>query len=179
MTRLEVEKLLSRSSGEDVPGYVARVSKLFPTWPEDVILQWAGGHPGYVSEFADALPLERLRFELVRYRASELPGAEVFLDEEAFQYAAECARSGDAASLPWFSRLWEYMKTNRTWPRPVVLLRTEGVAPFSIRHPRLLFAKSRHPFQILDGHRRLAFANVLREQGELAEELPVWIVDAA
>lgn len=179
MTRIEVEKALSVIPGEDAQSYRARVSKLFPTWPEDVILQWAADHPGYVSEFANELPLDRLRFELVRYRASELPGAEVFLDEEAFQYATESARSGDAAELPWFSRLWGYMKVNRTWPRPIVLLRTEGVAPFSIRHPRLLFAKSKHPFQILDGHRRLAFANVLWEQRRLAEDLPVWIVDVA
>ena len=96
-----------------------------------------------------------------------VPGKEAFLDPtfcDNFSDTLNRAQNRD----DWLAR---YMVTHGTWKTPIVLL--ESKVRLSIGEDLL----TRQPLHLLEGHRRLAFLEGLRERGQAASKHVVWIAN--
>ena len=152
---------------EPADAYAARMQAgILGHWPTEVLIEWFHRHAGNLEPYAP-LRFERMRFRRETWPNERVPGREAFLDPtfcDNFSDTLNRAQNRD----DWLA---VYMATHGTWNTPIVLL--ESKERISIGEDLL----TREPLHLLEGHRRLAFLEALRERGRAASEHVVWIAN--
>jgi hypothetical protein len=145
--------------------YAARVKAVVPNMPDDVIDQWFYSHPTAIDSWT-WLRLSSVWFTLEEWATADVPA----LDREdgsVHTYRYHLDRTGPS---PRMSRLIDYFAENQTWPRCPIMLEN-----FGGQHVRPDGWKCRVPYQLLEGHHRLAVFSLYRDRGELAERHRIWV----
>ena len=152
---------------EEPDAYVRRMqSTVLPNWPSEPLTEWLFRHAGHIRDYA-FLQFENFTFGLEFWNLSDIPEREVFADPTFFDDFVDI-RSRAKGSTDWLA---QYMMEHGTWNTPVVLLSTphtgmvgEGGWPI------------RHPWHLLEGHRRLSFLGGLRRLGIAKPLHSIWVV---
>lgn len=153
---------------ESISEYLRRVSSFLPGWPDELLREWLYWHAGQSPYLY--LDLHCLNFERQAWALRDIPGSEVY--ENPYFCDDMKGKVGDLDRNPRkYSGDWllHFMCKSGTWPTPIVLLRTEGLATQIGRRPL------NHPFHLLEGLRRLAFLNGLREIGRAQAQHDVFV----
>ena len=152
---------------EEPLAYAARMQRsLLPHWPTDILVDWLHWHERHIYQYA-SLGFENLHFRLETWSLERIPGAEAFRDPN---FIKDCGSI--EAQIKAGGWLVKYMVEHGTWKTPIILLDTRGV-------PKVATSKQplRFPVHLLEGHHRLAFLNLLRDQPGTRPEHKVWIAE--
>lgn len=154
---------------EDKDAYATRLACLLPNFPTSVVLQWFYDHPRCIETYA-GLDYLSLRFELVTLPAIFLDAA-CFAGNETVLQFSDYMQSAVGRS-PRSARLLEYTRRNFTWPEPPVIADNRNG-----RFPPLPGFSWRVPYDIIEGHHRLAALYALRLTAR--EGHKAWLVSSA
>ncbi len=152
---------------EAADAYAARMQAgILSHWPAEVLKEWLHRHAHCIDLYAP-LRFERMRFRPENWPDERIPGREAFLDPTF------CDNFSDFLDQAQNDNNWlaVYMATHGTWNTPIVLL--ESKVRISIGEDLL----TRQPLHLLEGNKRLAFLEGLRDQGRQAAKHVVWIVN--
>lgn len=156
---------------EDPEKYAIRIGKLLPYWPKEVLVEWLHRHNTGCDRY-EHLGFENFRFCRAKWPVEKIPDRSAYWDPkhcDNFQDIERRARKGYPED--WLAR---YMLRNGTWNTPPVLLENlDGSIDFDAKE------KIKAPYHLLEGHRRLAFLNGLKNIGKAGSEHDVWIVTLA
>ena len=160
LQRVEDEDELEREPFEQ---YAARVRPLLPTYPDEVLRQWSYDNPRTMYRYA------WLNFERFIFREETWSSERIVRDVQTWNEDAVRALEPVILSPGNPSRLERYMLEHRTWPVPII----------AITNPRQIRRKHarcfREPFQLLEGHHRLAYLRALFRQGMAMAEHRIWL----
>lgn len=162
-----------------LPEYLARVRRLLPNWPDEVLESWFYDNSGDILEPYGFLDFSRFEFRRESWPLERLLGIEATLDTWLWQHQREgtspCelfdfhhAGSGMANVRNW---LTHYMVEHGTWSTPIVLLDNLG-GVYRFPHGEPL----KSPVHLLEGHRRITYLDCLRQRGLAAPTHDVWLV---
>lgn len=152
----------------EAPFEYARRMKLtvLPNWPEEVLIEWLHRHADFIDKYA-FLRFETFSFSREPWPLEYIPGRQAFADE---RFCDSFSNIEERAKNP-YDWLAIYMLREGTWNTPIVFLQNK-LGQF--RFPYGLPLK--HPYHLLEGHRRLSFLNGLRRIGKALPIHDVWVV---
>lgn len=149
--------------------YIPRAKPVLRCMPDDVIDQWLYSHPQVIDDW-NWLDLASLQFSLEEWRVSDVPAVDQDADSAVHTYRYNLDRTEPSMRSMRVRRLVEYFEANQTWPRsPIFLENLQG------QHVRLDGWKCSEPYQLLEGHHRMAVFSLFRDQGRLRETHQVWV----
>lgn len=152
---------------ETAEEYARRMqSTILPHWPEEPLTEWLYRHYNNLETY-EFLGYQSLRFERQTWHLEAIPGREAFADPrfcDNFSKGLEARAQG----RDWLAR---YMLEHGTWPTPILLLENIGG---TLTYPS--GEKLNQPYHLLEGHRRLAFLNALRQNVWALPNHEVWLV---
>lgn len=163
----ELSPLVDKHGGvaEDFEPYWTRVSRCLPNFPSEVARQWFFDHPHQIADWG-WLGFDTLQFTQRALTTPELLQLDVGDDGvcDTNQYYFEQRPSPDE------SRIADYCQVHGTWPIPPIFLSNPMgsiISPWGWR--------CASPFQILEGHHRLAILRSLWSRPVFAEHHLLWI----
>lgn len=150
---------------ETPEAYAQRVQQTLPNFPISVITQWFYEHHQTIEEHA-GLDYPSLHFELVSV-TSEILELPCLRDHETVaQYRDYYLKGTDSARM---NRLGSYIVEHGTWPVPPLLFdNPDGrfVASWGFKYSI--------PYDLLEGHHRLAVLYALKKQQKGSHN--VWLI---
>jgi hypothetical protein len=150
--------------------YVERMrSTVLPDWPADVLKEWLYRHADCISKYA-FLDFQTFAFSRETWPLDVIPDKHAFDEEHFCDFFSNVE---ERAKWP-YDWLAIYMCREGTWNTPIIMLENQG-APLADPFGKLM----KQPFHLLEGHRRLAFLNGLRQRGKAIACHDVWIVRKA
>lgn len=149
--------------------YMARVKPVLPEMPEDVVCQWLFSHPQVIDDW-DWLDFSSLSFTLEDWSISQIPAVDKDKNCPVHTYRYNLDRNKPESGKGRMGRLVEYFEDNQTWPRsPIFLENAEGqYAPPG-------GWEMSHPYQLLEGHHRLAVFSLFRDENRLCDKHQIWV----
>jgi hypothetical protein len=157
---------------EEVSAYVRRMQRgPLPSWPDEVLREWLHRHAGGGADKYEFLGFERFRFTRETWPLEKVPGTEAC--ERNWSNFAWSPSLYERATEP-YDWLAQFMVERGTWNTPVILLENHEA--------RLTFPWGdllKHPYHLLEGHRRLSFLERLRHDGRALPMHDVWLVRLA
>lgn len=159
LQRVDNEKELE---WESFDRYLARVHPLLPTFPEEVIRDWVYRHCEELYRY------DWLDFDRFVFRRENWPTQKVIQEVQTWNEGTV------AAWEPLIDdghprRLETFMLTEGTWPVPISVIEN----PRAIPRPRARHFKE--PFQLLEGHHRLAYLRTLAKTARAYPSHNIWI----
>ncbi|HEY9852080.1 MAG TPA: hypothetical protein V6D28_21580 [Leptolyngbyaceae cyanobacterium] len=152
---------------EEESDYVNRMhSTSLSNWPEELLKEWLYRHADHIEKYA-FLEFEKFQFTQEVWLLNQIPGREAFDDE---QFCDNFRNVRERAENP-HDWLAQYMLREGTWNTPVILLNSP-LGQYQFPSGKLL----KHPYHLLEGHRRLSFLNGLIGLDKAAPEHKVWLV---
>lgn len=177
MTEAEFEtlELRYRKSYEPEPfaEYLARAKEVLPNFPECVIEQWPYRHFTNFRVDYSWLGFKGFRFEKETWSKKDIIGRIGSNEMEMLQYWGE-----DLLNVTSVNRrtvfLGNYMLTQSTWPRPIIVLRN------SKKFTRPNGLALAEPFHLLEGHMRFAYMRALirAHAVNIGKCHELWVVNA-
>jgi hypothetical protein len=154
---------------EPFPTWWARAQSHFAIVPRNVARQWLWRHWGQ-SEYG-WLPTRGAHFALQVWSPSEVYSLAVHRVESNERWAKWGSDMLKRADLPKNQRypLYSIMKRRKRWPTPPIVL--DNRIPIESPCSDLPAA-----FVLVEGHQRTAIAKALAQRGQLARDLPVWVL---
>lgn len=156
---------------EPVDAYMVRAKAALPDMPEDVIDQWLLNHPQVIDETVWGwLDLASLQFTLEEWDARDIPAVDQDENNAVHTYRYYLDRRKPADLSHRMRRLVEYFEEHGTWPRsPIFLDNLQGqhASPFG-------WACSM-PYQLLEGHHRMAVFSLFRDQHRIQDTHRIWV----
>jgi hypothetical protein len=152
--------------------YFARWPKSLSSIPKEVIQDWIYRHWPQFNEYWSALRPHTWSYKRVQFSADELLTIEnvsplmLELDAESLEYE----QGGVRSETP----LADYMFANGTFPMPIIVAENAG----HVVHPRGDGEQMKVPFQLIEGHSRLACIRSMIRSGypTLQPQHDVWVV---
>lgn len=152
---------------ETESSYIERIRKnLLPNWPRELIKEWLFRHAVDIEKYT-FLEFRNLVFEKRTWNINEMPGKEVYHDPMFFENFKNIKIRAELDPNDWLAH---YMIENGTWNTSIVLLKNFQ-DKIHFPHGESL----RSPYHLLEGHRRLAFLNGLKELNSASEYHDIWI----
>lgn len=145
--------------------YAARVQRLLPNFPEQVLQQWFQDHNG-VIEVHSGLNYPSLRFQLTSIGSNELQLPCLAEHPTVVQYRNYFLQGVDSHRM---KRLAKYIEEHHTWPiPPLVFDNPDGrfVAAWGLKYST--------PYDLLEGHHRMAVLYALGMHTQRSHQ--VWLV---
>jgi hypothetical protein len=157
---------------EPFENYRVRLPSEFDAIPALVIETWIYRHWREFQEWLPLLPLEW------KYELTTMPSEEILLIShvgnwpETLRYWGDDLIDGNSRKNTWLGR---YMLTQGTAPAPLII----AVNAASWEHPRERRSTMREPYQIVEGHMRLAYLQALIRRGHttLRQNHQVFLVE--
>jgi hypothetical protein len=158
---------------ESFDSYYARWPPELRTIPRSVAEDWIHRHWRDFHEYWEPLQPHRWRFSLQRFSNERILSVDHVLewipelDAEGVEYVngAERSRAGFA----------QFMLAQGTFPVPILVAENAG----HIVHPRGFGEKMKQPFQLIEGHCRLACIRgmIQSRHKRLQEQHEVWVAE--
>lgn len=145
--------------------YAARVQRLLPNFPEQVLAQWFQDHSG-VIEAHSGLDYCSLRFQLASIGPTELQLPCLAENPTVVQYRDYFLQGLYSDRM---KRLSDFIEEHHTWPiPPLVFDNPDGrfVASWGLKYSR--------PYDLLEGHHRMAVLYALGKHTQRSHQ--VWLV---
>lgn len=161
LQRLDNEEELEKEPFEQ---YLARVRPLLPRFPEEVIRDWVYRHCQDLYGY-DWLDFDRFAFRRETWATERVIRDVQTWNEETVAAWEHLIDDGEPR------RLESYMLAEGTWPVPISVIDS----PHAIPRRRARFFKG--PFQLLEGHHRLAHLRTLARTGRARAEHAIWIAE--
>lgn len=153
---------------EPLQSYVERIRPLLPNYPDDVLEQWLYRHWHCVRETWSWLGLHALSFVKVIWPASQIYSQVKSGNQEAIDGWSQQFRREHILRE---SYVGKFMLQHRTWPVPPIVVRNDH----GLTMPHGL--KLGEPYNLLEGHHRLAYLRSMYEYGSLnpCHVHPLWV----
>lgn len=135
---------------ESFEAYYSRWPAELSRIPKQVVQDWIHRHwHDFYDHWQDLLPQE-WTFQLVPYTTAQIMAVDHIgawieeLDAEGVEFVGTAQRSR--------TRLAQYMRQHGTFPVPIIVAKSAG----HVIHPRSAKEPMREPYQLIEGHSRLA-----------------------
>lgn len=152
---------------ETKSNYINRMKgNVLPNWPKELLEEWLYRHAIDIEKYT-FLNFRKFVFEKEIWHLKDIPKKEVYHDPLFFENFKNIKTRANHDSNDWLAH---YMLENGTWNTPIVLLKSPK-GNINFLHGESL----RSPFHLLEGHRRLAFLNGLKELNLAKERHELWI----
>lgn len=146
-------------------------SAAFPNVPENVAQHWLWRHWGN-SDWS-SLPSETARFEEQIWQPDEVAdlhfGGVTEDDYEPWENGERLLKPPPGAPLIWLA---QHMNETKRWPEPPIVLDNRNL----VAEAQLVDFDVPQGFVVVEGHRRVQIAMALIRRGELAGDLPIWVL---
>ena len=144
-----------------------KASRVLPHFPDDVLKQWLYRHwKGVVCNWG-WLDFQSMRFELQSWTSEQIQSQIRTPHQEVVDKLSR------RMTNPIFQRSWlvQQMQENGTWPQAPIVLKYERDIP-------MVNGKSlRAPYNLLEGHHRLAYLNKIIDQGAYHQDRhDIWMI---
>jgi len=156
---------------ESFESYYARWPEALSAIPELVVEDWIYRHWRDFSHHWIALEPHTWQYVRKRFTSADILEIDHIstwiseLDAEGVEYVSNAPRSG--------TRMAQFMLTNGTFPVPILVAENAG----HIVHPRSAKEPMKEPFQLIEGHCRLACLRgmINASHPKLGQEHEVWV----
>lgn len=148
---------------EAFDAYLARVQPLLPTFPSEVIRDWVYRHCEALYDYA-WLDFHRFNFRNEMWSTERVVAEVQTWNEATVKGWERLIYDGHPRALE------SFMLEKGTWPVPITVIEEPKSIPR--RQARRLF---REPYQLLEGHHRLAYLRALARDNRTASTHRIWI----
>ncbi len=160
LQRIDDEERLEK---EPFPHFLRRVKPLLPSFPVQVIEDWVYRHCEALYDYA------WLDFDHFEFRLESWPTDRVIADVQTWN--EDTLRAWENLINNGYPRKLEsFMLSHGTWPVPIVVIDQPRKIPR--KTARRVF---REPYQLLEGHHRLAYLRTLAREDRAAPEHALWV----
>lgn len=161
-------QLGSVPTAEEKKRYIAYAKVFLPNFPDDVISEWIGRHVhSALSEWAH-LGFERFSFAKERWPMEKIQTIQP--RDRTFSEVGPSSHGGGHLRSLKGNWLVEFMRSNGTWPVPIVVLENRHSLRDGTGRPLP------EGFVLVEGHRRFAYVVNLAALGLAKQEHDVWLL---